>query len=150
MSWDNGRLAQLVRALALQARGHRFESISPTIAEIAQLVGNWLVISRLRVQFLFSAPFFWGIAKWSNAADCKSVPSGSMVQIHVPPPLLFGYWMPRSQAVRHHTLTVALVSSNLAGATKFIIASLAQSVEHLTFNQRVWSSNLQRGTIYKI
>ena len=27
---------------------------------------------------------------------------------------------------------------------------LAQSVEHLTFNQRVWSSNLQRDTIKKI
>ena len=28
----------------------------------------------------------------------------------------------------------------------FDFGSLAQSVEHLTFNQRVWSSNLQRGT----
>ena len=45
---------------------------------------------------------YGGIAKWSNAADCKSVPSGSMVQIHVPPPLL----MPRSQVVRHQTLTL--------------------------------------------
>ena len=29
----------------------------------------------------------------------------------------------------------------------FDFGSLAQSVEHLTFNQRVWSSNLQRVTI---
>ena len=38
----NGRLAQLVRALALQARGHRFESYIAhhlyMFAEIAQLV----------------------------------------------------------------------------------------------------------------
>ena len=53
--------------------------------------------------------------------------------------------LPRSQAVRHHTLTVACASSNLAEAT-IIIVPLAQSVEHLTFNQRVWSSNLQRDT----
>ena len=35
-----GRLAQLVRALALQARGHRFESyiLHHLCAEIAQLV----------------------------------------------------------------------------------------------------------------
>ena len=33
---------------------------------------------------------FGEVAKWSNAADCKSVPSGSMVQIHLPPPLCFG------------------------------------------------------------
>ena len=31
---------------------------------------------------------YGGIAKWSNAADCKSVPSGSIVQIYLPPPLL--------------------------------------------------------------
>ncbi len=54
--------------------------------------------------------------------------------------------LPRSQAVRHHTLTVACASSNLAEAT-IIFVPLAQSVEHLTFNQRVWSSNLQRDTI---
>ena len=91
--------------------------------------------------------FYGGIAKWSNAADCKSVPSGSMVQIHLPPP--FVCWLlPRSQAVRHHTLTVACASSNLAEAAIFTIyVPLAQSVEHLTFNQRVWSSNLQRDTM---
>ena len=50
----------------------------------------------------FGTIFIGGIAKWSNAADCKSVPSGSMVQIHVPPPLK----LPRSQVVRHQTLTL--------------------------------------------
>ena len=81
-----------------------------------------------------------GIAKRPNAADCKSVPSGSMVRIHLSPPLL----LPRSQAVRHHTLTVAFASSNLAEAT--IDDPLAQSVEHLTFNQRVSGSNPERVT----
>ena len=30
-------------------------------------------------------PPYGGIAKWPNAADCKSVPSGSKVQILLPP-----------------------------------------------------------------
>ena len=96
--------------------------------------------------------YFGRVAKWPNAADCKSVPSGSMVRIHPLPPLKIFSLLPRSQAVRHHTLTVTFVSSNLAGATTliFIFVPLAQSVEHLTFNQRVWSSNLQRDTIYEI
>ena len=63
---------------------------------------------------------FGGIAKWPNAADCKSVPSGSMVQIHLPPPFLISGILPRSQAVRHHTLTVAFASSNLAEAAIII------------------------------
>ena len=45
-------------------------------------------------------------------------------------------------------MTVAFASSSLAEATSYV--PLAQSVEHLTFNQRVWSSNLQRDTIKKI
>ena len=44
------------------------------------------------------------VAKWSNAADCKSVPSGSMVQIHISPPSYM--FLPRSQVVRHQTLTL--------------------------------------------
>ena len=82
------------------------------------------------------------VAKWLNAADCKSVPSGSMVRIHLSPPLL----LPRSQAVRHHTLTVACASSNLAEAT-ILYVPLAQQVEHLTFNQRVPGSNPGQATI---
>ncbi len=31
-----------------------------------------------------------GIAKWPNAADCKSVPNGSVVQIRLPPPFDWG------------------------------------------------------------
>ncbi len=30
------------------------------------------------------------LAKWPNAADCKSVPSGSVVQIRHLPPLVWG------------------------------------------------------------
>ena len=54
------------------------------------------------------------VAKWLNAADCKSVPSGSMVRIHLSPPLNI---LPRSQVVRHQTLTLTCVSSNLTEAT---------------------------------
>ena len=54
--------------------------------------------------------------------------------------------MPRSQAVRHHTLTVTFASSSLAEATT-INVPLAQPVEHLTFNQRVMRSNRIRDTI---
>ena len=42
------------------------------------------------------------------------------------------------QAVRHHTLTVVFVGSNPAIPAKNGL--LAQSVEHLTFNQGVWGS----------
>ncbi len=58
---------------------------------------------------------FGEVAKWSNAADCKSVPSGSMVQTHLSPPL-YDMMLPRSQVVRHHTLTVVCASPNLAEA----------------------------------
>ena len=67
-----------------------------------------------------------------------------MVRIHLSPPL---YILPRSQVVRHQTLTLTCVSSNLTEAA-IIVDLLAQSVEHLTFNQRVMSSNLMRVTIY--
>ena len=65
------------------------------------------------------------VAKWLNAADCKSVPSGSMVRIHLSPPLL----LPRSQAVRHHTLTVAFASSNLAEATIWSVSSVGRAFD---------------------
>ena len=66
-----------------------------------------------------------------------------MVRIHPSPPLL-----PRSQVVRHQTLTLTCVSSNLTEAAIFLRYDLlAQLVEHLTFNQRVMSSNLIQVTM---
>ena len=76
-----------------------------------------------------------------------------MVQIHVSPPLV-----PRSQVVRHQTLTLTFDGSNPSGATKKSYVLLAQLVEHLTFNQRVMRSsriqdtidNKERSSFYKI
>ena len=80
------------------------------------------------------------IAKWPNAADCKSAPSGSVVQIHLHPPLcLLGC----SQAVRQETLTLSYAGSIPATPTS---SSASSVVEHLTFNQGVASSSLARGT----
>ncbi len=71
---------------------------------------------------------------------------------HIPPHFFLGRLNPFnviehpdamgcSQVVRHGTLTPALVGSN--PATPAIYGSLAQLVEHLTFNQGVRSSNLR-------
>ena len=50
------------------------------------------------------------VAKWLNAADCKSVPSGSMVRIHLSPP-------------------VAFASSNLAEATTWSVSSVGRAFD---------------------
>ena len=68
-----------------------------------------------------------------------------MVRIHLSPPLMI---LPRSQVVRHQTLTLTCVSSNLTEAANYLLFDLlAQLVEHLTFNQRVMSSNLIQVTM---
>ena len=92
----------------------------------------------------FGTIFFGAVAKWSNAADCKSVPSGSMVQIHLAPPYVAS--QPSGKASDFDSDMRQFESSR--GSQFFIYVPLAQSVEHLTFNQGVWSSNLQRDTIY--
>ena len=128
--------------------------ISPTIyfAEIAQLVEQLTCNQQVTGSIpVFGTIFFGGIAKWSNAADCKSVPSGSMVRLHLLPLFLsdthaISAKLPRSQAVRHHTLTVAFRKFESCRGNHYY-ASLAQSVEHLTFNQRVMRSNRIRDTI---
>ena len=52
------------------------------------------------------------------------------------------------QAVRHQVLILAFVSSNLATPANFFrYDPLAQSAEHLTFNQGVRSSSLRWVTI---
>ena len=61
------------------------------------------------------------------------------------PILLFPCTMGCRQAVRHQTLTLALVGSNPATPAIFY-DPLAQLVEHLTFNQVVRSSTLRRIT----
>ena len=133
-----------------------------------------------------------GVAKWLNAADCKSAPSGfggsnpspSTILIHIKigqaTNVLFIFSLGYSQAVRQRTLTPSCVGSNpaspaifeplaqsvacfidelqrqLARKTESLLSTgpkqnlfrvpyrfepLAQSVEHLTFNQRVEGSS---------
>ena len=83
---------------------------------------------------------YGGVAKRLNAADCKSAPSGSAVRICPPPPCLGC-----SQAVRQQTLTLSSRWFDPTHPSQHL--PLAQSVEHLTFNQGVRSSNLLRETI---
>ena len=81
------------------------------------------------------------VAKWLNATDCKSV----LFEFDGSNPSLSTTLLPHSQVVRHQTLTLTCASSNLAEAAIYDL--LAQSVEHLTFNQGVMSSNLIQITI---
>ena len=58
------------------------------------------------------------------------------------------FWVYRVYQFRHKSNHKKSIAQTII---KFIIyVPLAQPVEHLTFNQRVWSSNLQRDTILKI
>ena len=63
------RISSAGRASALQAEGRRFEPVILHHFELYIFVG--------------------GVAKWLNAADCKSAPSGSAVRICPPPPSIY-------------------------------------------------------------
>ena len=83
-----------------------------------------------------------GIAQLVSAPDCGS--GGQGFESLYPPSSLMGY----RQAVRHSTLTAALVGSNPTSPVRAVekncsikYGALAQSVEHLTFNQVVRGSN---------
>ena len=66
-----------------------------------------------------------------------------MVQIHDPPPLNIAS-QPSGKAPDFDSGIRQFESSR---GNQYIFDPLAQPVEHLTFNQGVWSSNLQRDTI---
>ncbi len=75
-----------------------------------------------------------------SAPDCGS---GGQGFESLYPPCLHGETLGYRQAVRHSTLTAAFAGSNPASPVKreLFYGALAQSVEHLTFNQVVRGSN---------
>ena len=84
------------------------------------------------------------VAKRLNAADCKSA-TYWFRQFESAPSHHKGL-LGCSQAVRQQTLTLSSHWFDPSHPSQSI-HSLAQPVEHLTFNQGVWSSILQRVTI---
>ena len=126
--------------------------ISPTIyffiiiAGIAQLVEQLTCNQQVVGSSPISGTTYGGIAKWSNAADCKSVPSGSMVQIHLPPPLYVQIASQPSGKAPHFDCGMRQFESSRGSHLVLYFVSLAQQVEHLTFNQRVRRSNRLRDT----
>ena len=99
-------------------------------AEIAQLVEQLTCNQQVTGSIpVFGTIFFGGIAKWSNAADCKSVPSGSMVQIHVPPPLcnyIIKHVASQPSGKAPHFDCGIFASSNLAEAAKIMLRQLSR------------------------
>ena len=145
-----GCLAQLVRALALQARGHRFESYIAHhfFAGIAQLVEQLTCNQQVGGSSPLSGTISsGGVAKWLNAADCKSVPQGSVVRIHLSPPLKIAS-SPSGKASDFDSDMRKFESCRGNQFFYQVYVLLAQLVEHLTFNQGVMRSSRIQDTIY--
>ena len=65
------------------------------------------------------------VAKWLNATDCKSVPFG----FDGSKPSLSTILLPRSQVVRHKTLTLTCASPNLAEAAICSVSSVGRAFD---------------------
>ena len=77
---------------ACHAGDRGFKSRRDRIGLVAQLVEH--LIEAQSVGGSIPSQAIGGIAKWLNAADCKSAPSGSAVRICLPPLIIVGKNMP--------------------------------------------------------
>ena len=118
-------LSSAGRASPLQGGGRRFEPVSIHHSSCASPSADGRVAKRL------------------NAADCKSA-TYWFRQFESAPSHHKGL-LGCSQAVRQQTLTLSSHWFDPSHPSQKL-HSLAQPVEHLTFNQGVWSSILQRVT----
>ena len=146
IQYPQRRFSSVGRASALQAEGQRFESVNlhHLNADLAQLVEQ-LTCNQ---QVGGSIPLVGTsgeVAKWLNAADCKSAPQGSVVRIHFSPPQLAQ--QPSGKASDFDS-DMRQFESSLGSHICVVYVLLAQLVEHLTFNQRVGRSNRPRVTTY--
>ena len=127
-------LSSVGRASPLQGEGRGFEPLSIHHFFIKGVIGFKSFAGRYQ---------FGGVAKWPNAVDCKSIPSG-FGSSNLSSSTTLGY----SQAVRHQTLTLTFPWFESRYPSHLQDGPLAQSVEHVTFNHGVTSSNLVRITIF--
>ena len=127
-------LSSVGRASPLQGEGRGFEPLSIHHFFIRVLYDS----NPSLVNFIYG-----GVAKWPNAVDCKSIPSGfgssnlsSSTTIGVQP----------SGKASDFDSDIPLVRIQVP--QPIYVGPLAQSVEHVTFNHGVTSSNLVRITIF--
>ena len=139
-------ISSVGQSICLTSRGSQVRVLyRPPFAEIAQLVEQLICNQQVPGSSPgFGTIFFGEVAKWLNATDCKSV----LIEFDGSNPSL------------STTLDIASQPSGKASdfdsdmrqfesnrGSQFSYDLLAQQVEHLTFNQRVMSSNLIQVTI---
>ena len=127
-------LSSVGRASPLQGEGRGFEPLSIHHFFIKGVIGFKSFAGKFQ---------FGGVAKWPNAVDCKSIPSG-FGSSNLSSSTIVGV-QPSGKASDFDS-DIPLVRIQVP--QPFQDGPLAQSVEHVTFNHGVTSSNLVRITIF--